>query len=371
MRVKLASQVFSYTVSAAIHTHAEGDPPTLPPEASDTAEFCNTMNNLFDSVNSLHFKSDNKYKCAISNTSCHIDYYKEMIAWFSELKVINNSDKTITSNIKCINGWMLTLAGISKLWKHLSESCDFSFLISRRLNQDNLENFFGAIRQKGGKCDNPTRFMFGKQFSHVCTSNLITSMPSSNCQQDTDSFLVLMGDLSKNIGSVSDASFSQPQFRPSDSTIDREVDYVVDKLLVKTNTKHNKNKISVNTRTKAEANALFYVLGVLLKKLRSIHKCETCFAVLHSKSKLITSQKQRYTAYKAFASSQTNRFGHLHIASEIYYNYIVECEDVFMEQFAVTAHHKNVVANIVQQLKLVSLPPANKLTALKLLLDIC
>lgn len=200
--------------------------------------------------------------------------------------------------------------------------------------------------------------MFGKQFSHVCTSNLITSMPSSNCQQDTDSFLVLMGDLSKNISSESDASLARPQFRPSDSSItDKEVDSAVEKLLAKTNTKHDKNKISVNTRTKAEANALFYVLGVLLKKLHSIHKCETCFAILHSKSKLITSQKQRYTAYKAYASSQTNRFGHLHVASETYYNYIVQCENVFMEQFAVTAHHKNVVANIVQQLKLVSLPP--------------
>lgn len=34
-------------------------------------------------------------------------------------------------------------------------------------------------------------------------------------------------------------------------------------------------------------------------------------------------------------------------ASEAYYNYIVECEDVFMEEFAITAHHQNVVANIV------------------------
>jgi hypothetical protein len=319
------------------------------------------MNDLFDSVNSLHFKSDNMYKCAISNTSCHIDYYNEMIAWFSELRVINSSDRAITSQIKCIKGWMITLAAISKLWKHLSESCDFSFLISRRLNQDNLENFFGAIRQKGGKCDNPTPFMFGKQFSHVCTSNLITSMPSSNCQPDTDSFLVLMGDLSKNISSESDASIARPRSRPSDSsTMDREVESAVEKIVANTNTTHNKNKKSVHTRTNAEANALFYVLGVLLKKLRSIHKCDTCSAILQSKSKQITNPKQRYTAYKAYASSQTNRFGHLQVASEAYYNYIVECEDVFMEEFAITAHHQNVVANIVRQLKLVSLPPVCK-----------
>lgn len=369
MRVKLASQVFSYSVSAAIHTHSDADPPTLPPEASDTAEFCNILNNLFDSVNSLHFTSKNKYQCAISNTSCHIEYYQYMIDWFSSLKVINSSGKVITSKIKCIKGWMITLSAISKLWKNLSELCEFSFLISRRLNQDNLENFFGAIRQKGGKCDNPTPFMFGKQFSHVCTSNLITSMPSSNCQQDSDSFLVLLGDASKKIISEADVSLVPPQPHSSESSkLNREVKSASDEIIVHTTSK-TKSKQIVQSRTKAEANALFYVLGVLLKKLDSVHKCSTCSSLLHSKTKQITTDKQRFTSYKAYAASASNRFGNLHVGSELFYKYIVECEELFIEQFALTAHHKNVATNIVHQLKSVSLPGVCKGFPLDLMLN--
>lgn len=41
-------------------------------------------------------------------------------------------------------------------------------------------------------------FMFCKQFSQVCTSNLIFAA-SSNCQLDNDSFLVLLDDISRKL----------------------------------------------------------------------------------------------------------------------------------------------------------------------------
>lgn len=356
MRVKLASQVFSHSVSAALHTHATSDPPTLPSDATQTAKFCKTMNNLFDSVNSFHMKSALKYQCAISNTSCHMDHYREMIDWLSSLKVINEANKIVTSNIKCIRGWMLTLSAIIKLWDYLSSRCDFSFLITRRLNQDNLENFFGVIRQKGGKCDNPTAFMFTKQFSQVCTSNLISTTAGSNCQQDSDSFLVLLEDLSKKISSDNEMSVSESNTSSScNKKLDKEVAATTKQMVANASCK-NDNTHTVSINTKAEANALFYVVGVLLRKISRVHECKQCFAVLHSKSTLVSNDKQRYTAYRAYTHSDSNSFGTLHVASEMFYNYIVRCEDLFLEQFAVTAHHNHLSANIVHKLKSVVLP---------------
>ncbi len=357
MRVKLASQVFSHSVSAALHTHATSDPPTLPSDATQTAKFCKTMNNLFDSVNSFHLKSAIKYQCAISNTSCHMDHYRKMTDWLSSLRVINEPDKTVMSHIKCIKGWMLTLSAIIKLWDYLSSRCDFSFLITRRLNQGSLENFFGAIRQKGGKCDNPTAFMFTKQFSQVCTSNLISTTAASNCQQDSDSFLVLLEDLSKKISSDNEMPVAQSNSSSCSSRkLDKEVAATTKQMVAQASCKNNESTQAVPISTKAEANALFYVVGVLLKKISRIHDCKQCCAVLHSKSTQVSNDKQRCTAYRAYTSSESNSFGTLHVASEMFYKYIVRCKKVFLEQFAVTAHHYHLSANIVHKLKSVILP---------------
>lgn len=116
------------------------------------------------------------------------------------------------------------------------------------------------------------------------------------------------------------------------------------------------NKHGVGPETKAETNALNYVLGVLLRKLNNIHSCTVCCVILLCQSKHVVNDKQRYTAHKVNAETDTNKFCSLYTASEVLYNYIVQCEHVFTQQFAVTAHHNNVYSSVVEQLKRVTLP---------------
>ena len=41
-------------------------------------------------------------------------------------------------------------------FQDLNQHHSLEFLMTRRLNQDPLENLFGLIRQQGGNCDNPS-----------------------------------------------------------------------------------------------------------------------------------------------------------------------------------------------------------------------
>ena len=53
------------------------------------------------------------------------------------------------------------------IWTHLQEKHAFKFLLTRRLNTDPLENFFGSIRQQGGNSDSPTPIQFTRTFSNL------------------------------------------------------------------------------------------------------------------------------------------------------------------------------------------------------------
>lgn len=89
--VKMASQVFIYTVVAVMHTDAEGSPLILLQRHVTLQSLAKTINNLFDSVNSLRLKTSSKCQSAISNESCNVQYFQELIEWFESLKVIKNT----------------------------------------------------------------------------------------------------------------------------------------------------------------------------------------------------------------------------------------------------------------------------------------
>ena len=42
-------------------------------------------------------------------------------------------------------GWLITIGAVQHVWRKVSEEHKFQFLETRNLNQDALENTFGAI----------------------------------------------------------------------------------------------------------------------------------------------------------------------------------------------------------------------------------
>ena len=140
MKVKLATQVLSHTVAATICTYVSVG--ALPSSAMGTAEFIEKFDSTFDCVNSASLQSTKVLKCALSDQTKHQDFMKEAIGFIKGLKVFNGNEE-VTGRIKCLKGWVMTLNAILLIWEHLKKTRDFKFLLTRRLNTDPIENFFG------------------------------------------------------------------------------------------------------------------------------------------------------------------------------------------------------------------------------------
>ncbi|KAJ8970528.1 hypothetical protein NQ317_015794 [Molorchus minor] len=79
MKVKIAAQQLSQTMAAAIETfHVSG---YLPAESLYTAEYVSMVDNLFDSLNGSHLypQDGKKFKCALSDSSPHLNLWSEML----------------------------------------------------------------------------------------------------------------------------------------------------------------------------------------------------------------------------------------------------------------------------------------------------
>ncbi|KAI0226761.1 hypothetical protein LSAT2_022800 [Lamellibrachia satsuma] len=106
---------------------------------------------------------------------------------------IHSTHLKLISRISCIEGWKLSINGIL-LWKTL-ENANIKFLLTRRLNQDALENVFITTRGKERYHTNPDARQFRAAFCQVPVDSLMLRSDGANCEDDIDSFLLSLESL--------------------------------------------------------------------------------------------------------------------------------------------------------------------------------
>ncbi|KAE9524069.1 hypothetical protein AGLY_015550 [Aphis glycines] len=187
MRVYLAAQVFSQSVAAGMNTHLELG--KLPLEAKCTINFIDKMDKLFDIFNSCKVPNRKYYRRPFKNISMQIEHLSMMLSFLKKIKV-NGTD--VTSRINFINGWLISINGLLKLWILLNESTrhpgDY-VLFTNRLNQDCLENLFSMFRNKNGNNRNPTPVQFYIAFRNLFCLNYFQHSPNANCIKDINDIL--------------------------------------------------------------------------------------------------------------------------------------------------------------------------------------
>jgi len=119
MRVRLASQVFSHSVAAGIHTHVAFG--ALPEDAVQTAEFIDNIDGLFDCLNAGSLKSPKIYSCALTATSAHWKHLQTCRNIFSRLQVVSNK----AMQVPCISGFLLTINSVIRLFNELTIILNF------------------------------------------------------------------------------------------------------------------------------------------------------------------------------------------------------------------------------------------------------
>ncbi|CAB3980293.1 Transposable element P transposase [Paramuricea clavata] len=108
MKVKLATQVLSHTVAAAMLMYVSIG--TLPPSATGTSELLSKFDKVFDCLNSSSFKAGKILNRPITSTSSHLQFMKEMIPFIASIRVINpQNKKDVTNTLKCLRRLQIIL----------------------------------------------------------------------------------------------------------------------------------------------------------------------------------------------------------------------------------------------------------------------
>ena len=163
MRVRLAAQVLSSSMSNAIHMRGK-------PEMAETANFCKMMDRWFDCLNGRYLDHGIKQRKSDllpyrSVNDPRFDWLEgSFLTWLAEWEneIASLSDMTTTEKKKMMlsvqtsDGLKITTRSFIHLAKDLLSTGKVQFLFPEKLNQDRLEVLFSKLRRSLGDSDNPT-----------------------------------------------------------------------------------------------------------------------------------------------------------------------------------------------------------------------
>jgi hypothetical protein len=210
MKVKYATQILSHFVSATILTYVCLG--ALPSTGASPAELVANFNKIFDCLNNSTLNSPKQHRRPIRDKSVHHEFLSDMLSFIKVIDCATQQDHT--KNLKCLNGLCLTITAVVSLWTMLHEEDSVDFLVTKQLNQDPLENFFGSIHQQGGNSNNPTVLQFTRAFRKLFYDHCLV-FSSGNCTEDLDAFLLAESNFQKASKSPTCTGFHRKTSRSS------------------------------------------------------------------------------------------------------------------------------------------------------------
>ena len=169
MKVKLAVQVMSKTVSLALKRHYTTG------EADETAKLCEMVNNFFDCLNvrSMH-EHERKRNSLLAPYRSSNDprfewlenvFLKYLADWLASIKVrpglfTQEQRAQMFLSPQTYKGFQITVKSMIEVVKFLLAE-GLQCVLTERFCQDDLEEYFGFQRAQGSRSDNPTAADFG------------------------------------------------------------------------------------------------------------------------------------------------------------------------------------------------------------------
>ena len=319
-RVFLASQILSHSVSKGIATMRLLG--ILPPESSATSVFCGTFDTLFNIFNASAAKTSAPYRHPITKTSTHLPKLEEVYKWLDSLEYETPKKRKLAKTLPCISGW---LSNINSLKMFIAETVSvvpgIEYLLTNRLNQDCLENFFSTVRGKGGQRDSMDPQQFRYSLRQIMVEKILLTSAKSNCEDDVDHLLLNMS---------------------TNSNIQQQ------KLLV-TPDMQTETKYLVNIAKSCQLNDIIqlenvvaYVGGYILKKIAKTNiVCDNCLNILKEQS----STEQRHLMLIQQKQFEDTLHGGLSTPSHLLTSAVGLLEAVFQTHFKQFARKKKYANN--------------------------
>lgn len=235
---------------------------------------------------------------------------------------IFNGNINVTNKIKCINSLKITINGVLQIWNNLS-SIGLKFLFTRRLNQDCLENHFGAIRQQSGNCRNPSPTQFQRAFKKLLCLNLFHS-GTENCEGDGDNLLLRITDISLSGNHIDNKSIDSEN--PTAEKFIFQKDYQTDNNL--------------------ETNLKRYISGYLIKKSLIKHNCEICES--YANAYKVIDSTSIFCHLKAYKNTNSDSFGNLMMPHDNFVYFVCNLDTIFNDNFETFSTSPNIVKRLVE-----------------------
>ena len=321
MRVCLATQLLSHSTAAALMTYISIG--ALPDCARATVSFIDRFDRLFDCFNSVQQHCILKpHKGAIAVGTVHAQFLSECSGWLQRVKVCNNGNE-----IHCINGWQITISAVISLWTELRSHYGYSYLLTSRLNQDCLENFFAVIRQSSGCCDNPEPLQFQAAVKQSMINLLLKPPKSSNCAYEADPLLSTLRDL--------------PNLTCSEDFQNASID---NSSTVATGV-FNQSYCDIDLNSIPLDNTLHYIAGYILYKLKlDTHICAnapSCQIKMELIKPELSTTYQLLSYWKALYA-KGGMFGGLRVPTESFLTAIKHFELIFLSNFDTYSHVRGI-----------------------------
>jgi len=159
----------------------------LPVAANETAEIIKAVNDIFDLLN---VRNPAK-KMLNAEDLVKLGAFREKVKlWSANGKVL-----------PCFHALLLNLNSTELLTRHLIDNANFKYLLTGRMTQDCLKNFFAQVRSRGGHRNNPSAVEFRFAFRTLSTNMMLTPVTSGNCEYSSDELLMSMSSLSQSAAS--------------------------------------------------------------------------------------------------------------------------------------------------------------------------
>ncbi|XP_071577870.1 uncharacterized protein [Temnothorax nylanderi] len=149
----------------------------------ETISFCKQINDMFDALNR---KSPNQ---GLTPGSNDFKVLQDSLRWLNDwesavCKGDIKPEEYLTPETS--KGLRLSLQSTMDMCRYLIEKFDFQYLLTGKVNQDNLEKFFGTIRQSAGCNDHPNCPTFLQLYKMLSVYSVIKPPKFGNCTVSND-----------------------------------------------------------------------------------------------------------------------------------------------------------------------------------------
>ncbi|KAJ3641435.1 hypothetical protein Zmor_027942 [Zophobas morio] len=258
MKVKLATQVFSISVSDALKYCCLDLQLEQFQNAVHTAEFCLMINNIFDLMNTRNSLSTSMYKKSLTkyNNSFLKKCFNNACSYISNLKDLRGQNILVSSRKTGFLGLLVNMKSIEGIVdNHIINHCNIKYLYTYKLSQDHLEMFFSNIRARGGFTNNPTAIQFEAAYKKILIHTELSSSEAANCLALDETSILKVVSTNKSHYSLDLISY--------DCEDDEELNVSLPQYM-----------------EKYIFDVVQYIAGFIVKKLKKTLKCDVCLSAL-------------------------------------------------------------------------------------------